>query len=284
MKKNKAHRLVLFAWLALPACRLSDSSSADRPGLIPAKPEGENAQQLAAREARRLEALKEGKRLYRRACATCHGASGDGFGPSARALDPRPRDFTKGAFKWRSTASGLLPLDGDLYWTISRGIPGTRMPAWKDLLTEEERWSLVEAVKSFSSRFQEEPIEEEDIVKIPEAPPATPESIAQGQQLFEKFKCWECHGRSGRGDGPSAATLKDSWGVPIKPFDFTTGGYRCGGADSDIYRTFFTGLNGTPMPSFAETIPEADRWPLVHYVRSLQRTPGLLERIVFDNP
>ena len=159
------------------------------------------------------------------------------------------------------------------------------MVSWKDLLSEEQRWDLVAHVKSFSSRFEEEGVEEEEIVEIPEeTPAATSESIARGKEVFEFNKCWECHGRGGQGDGPSAATLKDSRGRPIKPFDFTLGRYRCGGTDRDIYRTFFTGLNGTPMPSFADTISAEDRWPLVHYVRTLQRKPGFLERVMFKVP
>ncbi len=225
-----------------------------------------------------------GERLYRYACATCHGAEGDGKGPSAEGLDPSPRDFTLGVYKWRSTESGSLPLDGDIFRTISRGVPGTTMVAWKDLLSEKQRRELVEYVKSFSDRFEEEGVEEDEIVEVPDPVPATSESIARGKEVYEANKCWECHGRGGRGDGPSAATLKDSWGNPIKPFDFTLGRYRGGSKDRYIYRTFFTGLNGTPMPGYAETVPEEDRWPLVHYVQSLERKPGFLERIIFETP
>ena len=241
------------------------------------------AAQVAA-ETRRHARRASGKELYRFACATCHGARGKGKGPSAVVLEPRPRDFTGGVYKWRSTESGALPLDSDIFRTISRGVPGTMMPGWKDLLSEEERWSVVEYIKRFSSRFEEEGVFEDEIVKIPEPVPATTESVARGKVVYEANKCWECHGREGRGDGPSAPTLKDSWGNPIKPFDFTLGGYRGGGTDRDIYRVFFTGLNGTPMPAYGSTIPDEDKWPLVHYVRSLQRSPGLLERILFEVP
>jgi cytochrome c oxidase cbb3-type subunit 2 len=281
--------LAALGILCSPACQLSQLSEssgggeADSYAKQPAAEE-KSPEALAAAEAKRVAARARGKELFRYACATCHGLRGDGKGPSALALDPRPRDFTRGLFKWRSTESGSLPLDSDIFRTISRGVPGTRMPAWKDLLSEDQRWDLVEQVKTFSRRFAEEGVQKDEIVQVPEPVPATSETVSRGKELFEANKCWECHGREGRADGPSAKTLKDSWAIAIRPFDFTTGRYRCGGTDRDIYRTFFTGLNGTPMPSYALTIPEADRWPLVHYVRSLQRRPGLLEQFLFEVP
>ena len=239
-------------------------------------------ERLELQFARRSQA--RGAKLYRFACATCHGLEGDGNGASASQLSPKPRDFTRGVYKWRSTESGSLPVDEDIFRTISRGVPGTRMVAWRNLLSESERRDLVSYLKSFSDRFEEEGVEPDEVVQIPESVEATPQSVARGKEVYEEQKCWQCHGRSGRGDGPAAPTLKDSWDNPIKPFDFTLGQYRCGTTDRAVYRTFFTGLNGTPMPSYGDTIPEEDRWPLVHYVRSLQRSPGFFERFVFETP
>ncbi len=59
---------------------------------------------------------------------------------------------------------------------------------------------------------------------------------------------------TGRGDGPSASALLDDWEVPIRPFDFTTGNFKFGDSPADVYRTFNTGLNGTPMPSYYDSI------------------------------
>ncbi len=281
MKATYMHSWLRFCLLAAmgavlpPSCSLPESVDTG---------EQEDVGSRALTEPEGLAAAARGRELYRAACSTCHGSRGDGKGPSAAALDPRPRDFTRGLYKWRSTESGSLPLEGDIFRTITRGVPGTMMPAWGNLLSASQRRDLVEHLKTFSSRFTEEPVEKEEIVEIPASVPATAESIARGKTLFEQNKCWECHGSEGRADGPAAATLKDSWGKPITPFDFTTGRYRCGGTDRDVYRTFFTGLNGTPMPSYALTLPEADRWPLVHYVRSLERRPGLLERLFIEVP
>src|SRR5215831_3408449 len=78
-----------------------------------------------------------GKALYQRYCTFCHGVHGDGTGESAPYLDPKPRDFTLATFKCRSTPTGTLPTDSDLYDTISRGIHASAMPSWKPLTRQE---------------------------------------------------------------------------------------------------------------------------------------------------
>src|SRR5215469_10756512 len=210
---------------------------------------------------------KRGKALYQRYCVFCHGPYGDGTGESAPYLDPKPRDFTKAVFKCRSTPSGSLPLDSDLYNTISRGIHASGMPSWRPLL-RQERVDLVAYIKTFSSAFQEE--KPGPPVQIPPEPPATRESIQRGEQLFQSMNCWSCHGKDGRGFGPSAATLTDSKGNPITPFDFTSGSrFKCGETDQDMFRVLVTGLDGTPMPSFGSAMTADQRWDVVHYIRSL---------------
>jgi len=210
---------------------------------------------------------KRGKALYERYCVSCHGPNGDGRGESAPYLDPKPRDFTKAMFKCRSTPSGTLPLDSDLYDTISRGVHASGMPSWKPLL-RQERVNLIAYIKTFSSAFQEE--KPGTPVEIPPEPPSSVESIQRGAQVFESMNCWSCHGKDGRGHGPSAATLTDSKGYPITPFDFTTGSrFKCGETDRDMFRDLITGLDGTPMPSFASATTPDQRWDVVHYLRSL---------------
>jgi len=212
-----------------------------------------------------------GRQLYQRYCIFCHGQYGDGKGESAAYLNPKPRDFTKAVFKCRSTPSGSLPLDADLYDTITRGIHASGMPSWKPLL-RQERADLVAYVKTFSSAFQEEkpgvPVE------IPSEPPSSRESIQRGAELFQSMNCWSCHGKDGRGYGPNAATLTDTKGDPITPFDFTSGSrFKCGETDRDMFRDLVTGLDGTPMPSFAGAMTADQRWDVVHYIRSLS-SPG----------
>jgi mono/diheme cytochrome c family protein len=213
---------------------------------------------------------KRGKTLYQRYCIFCHGPEGDGRGESAPYLDPKPRDFTKAVFKCRSTPSGSLPLDSDLYDTISRGIHASGMPSWKPLL-RRERADLVAYVKTFSSAFQEE--KPGVPVLVPAEPPNSAESVKRGAELFQSMNCWSCHGKDGRGHGPSAASLTDSKGYPITPFDFTGGTrFKCGESDQDMFRDLVTGLDGTPMPSFADAMNADQKWDVVHYIRSLSST------------
>jgi DMSO reductase family type II enzyme heme b subunit len=217
--------------------------------------------------------LGAGKALYDRHCAQCHGEKGKGDGPAADFVYPRPRDFTTAVFKVRTTKSGQLPTDHDLFRVIGEGLPGTSMPAWKKYLSEGERWQLVHYVKTLDTLdlFKEEPPKEQ--VAIGALPEVTAALVARGKELYESKKCWQCHGRSGRGDGPSASGMKDEWGHAIRPVNFTKGWrFRGGDRIEDIYRTFTTGFNGTPMPSFVDAIPEAgDRWALAAYVKSLAK-------------
>jgi len=212
---------------------------------------------------------QRGKELYRRYCIGCHGERGDGRGENAPHVDPRPRDFTIGTFKCRSTPSGSIPLDTDLFDTIGRGLYATAMPPWLPL-TRQQRADLVAYVKSFSPRFVEE--KPGTALKIPKETPSDQDSIARGRELYQTaIKCWQCHGKEGHGDGPSAPSLTDDKGLPIPPYDFTTATkFKCGESDEDLYRVLMTGLDGSPMPSFSNSLKPEQAWDLIHYVRTLR--------------
>lgn len=93
--------------------------------------------------------------LYRKHCVHCHGIDGDGEGPTARFLNPYPRDFRYGIFKFKSTYNPDRPTDDDLHRTLVNGIPGTAMPSFS-LLPNSEVESLLEYVKYLSMRGQME--------------------------------------------------------------------------------------------------------------------------------
>ena len=208
--------------------------------------------------------ILKGKALYQRECAICHGAEGEGDGDAARFLDPKPRDFTKGIFKIRSTP--FLPTDEDLLRTITLGIPGTLMPSF-EYLTDDERWDLVAYVKTFSDMFETEISEP---ISIPEPPPQTQQHLVEGEMLYAENGCDRCHGPLGRGDGPSASSLEDDWGNPISAYDFTIPGRMKGGSTvRDVYRAFYVGIGGTPMPAFEDALTDEQYWALAYYVLSL---------------
>jgi mono/diheme cytochrome c family protein len=215
---------------------------------------------------------KDAKADYRRYCVSCHGELGDGNGESFPWVDPKPRDFQLGVFKCRSTPTGTLPADQDLFDTIARGLDRSNMPQWSTF-TKQERADLVAWVKHFSPRWANE--KPGTPIQIPPEPEITAERIKAGRDVFARVQCWKCHGVEGKANGPSAAPLTDDQGRPIQAFNFTEGAKpKCGSTDQDLYRIFMTGLDGTPMPSFADNIKPDEAWDLVFYLRSLEREPS----------
>ena len=209
---------------------------------------------------------EQGREVFVDHCAGCHGARGDGAGRAATFLSPLPRDFTAGVFKFRSTPSGSLPTDGDLYRTITRGVRWTAMPTWHEV-PDKQRIAVVAYLKTLSARWKEDALE--PAIPLPPPPKATPELLARGKTLYAQAKCAECHGEGGKGDGPSADSLQDDFQRPIRPIDFTRGQLKAGASVTDVYRTMTTGLDGTPMPSFADSMSDEERWAIAYYVLAL---------------
>src|SRR5262245_3868332 len=210
---------------------------------------------VAARPATSDATVAKGKQVYDANCVQCHGAEGRGDGYGAPFLVPAPRDLTAAQFKFRTTASGQLPTDDDLFRTISRGANGTGMPPWKYLLSDEDRWALVDYVKTFDARFAA--AQNLKLMPLPDAPKS--HSVERGRDVYAKMQCAKCHGEDGRGVGPSSATLVDAKGRYVNARDFTQpGGFRTGWTEREIVRTLETGMNGVPMPSYsgAMTTPE----------------------------
>ena len=208
--------------------------------------------------------LALGAEVYRLRCIPCHGVNGNGKGIHAARLSVPARDFTRGVYEFRSTPSGTLPTDLDLFRTVSRGVHGTAMIPWS-WLGEDERWAVVEHVKSFSPRFREEGAGEP--VAVPPAPVETPALVALGSAAWVRNGCGKCHGEAGEGDGPSAPTLRRDGGAPIRPLPFSAGRFLRGGSLADLWLTLATGLDGTPMPSYATVSPD-ELWALASWVRA----------------
>jgi len=218
-----------------------------------------------------------GKEVYERRCIGCHGVKGDGNGPAAAFLfKQRPRNFTGGVFKFRLTQKPI-PTDGDLLRTITRGVRGTAMPAWYELpLTD--RLAVIQYIKYELAVDRSDP--KAPYAYFTEEPPGAPlyigrppvpsqQLIDHGKEVWQNAKCWECHGKTGNGDGEKAPGLKDDFNFPAPPADLTSGQFKSGPAVQDIFRTMSTGFSGTPMPSYRDSLSEEDRWALAYYVVSL---------------
>jgi len=216
-----------------------------------------------------------GREVYMARCTWCHGDEGRGDGPSTTGvlprgpMVPRPVDFVRADYKIRSTPGGQLPTGEDLVRVIQRGIPGTPMAGWEDILTEAEIESLVTYLESLSPRFGEEDREPVG------PPPAGQGSIERGEEVYSRARCFMCHGEAGRGDGGITTALNFQWGLPYPARDLTRGWTFKGGHEpEDIYLRITTGMSGTPMGPYQELLSDQERWDLAHYVASLDEEPS----------
>lgn len=214
-----------------------------------------------------------GRYVYERNCLVCHGRWGDGDGEMAKGMIPKPRKFSAGIFKYRSTPAGALPTDDDLTRTIRGGRANTSMPYFTQLSDREVR-AVVEFIKFFSPKWRK-PENYAAPVKLPE-PPAwlgkeaeAAAHAAKGKATFA-LACESCHGEHGDGRGPALAELKDVWGDPAQPADLRLPAFRNGRTPADIFRVLTLGIHGTPMAAFAEALTEEQRWELAAFIGTLR--------------
>jgi mono/diheme cytochrome c family protein len=239
--------------------------------LLCAAPTG--SARLAAQDVGTEAQRESGKTLYLKYCAQCHGEKGDGEGYATAHLYPRPRNFTTGKFKVRSTPTGALPTHQDIVNIIRRGMPYTSMPEWPTL-SDQEVSDLAYFITTFSPDFADAANAPKP-VELPSAPAMTQESIELGKNLYVETGCVKCHGTLGRGDGPSATTLVDDWGLKIRPANLAQSWtFRGGSTREDIFRTMSTGFNGTPMPGFADAQTPEQRWAITDFIVSLSGENG----------
>ncbi|MBI5660040.1 MAG: c-type cytochrome [Nitrosomonadales bacterium] len=215
----------------------------------------------------------KGKEIYDKRCTWCHGAEGDGKGAARDRLNPPPRDFTSGNYKIRSSDfEDLTPNDDDIFRMIRDGMPGTAMPGWSDILTEQDMWDLVAHVKTFAG-YEKPPAKQVDYgTQIS----SSAESIEKGKKLFEDGdRCVECHGKSGKGS--ASKRLKGEAGERTWPRNLTKPWtYRGSNDPKDIFSRISTGIAGTEMPSFADPkskkkLTVEERWHVANYVASLAK-------------
>ncbi len=222
------------------------------------------------KEASGLDPDATGADVYAARCAVCHGTGGAGDGPLAAELMPPPRNFVHGSFRLRSTEYGAAPLDTDIIGVAAHGLGDTSMGRFLGLGSQHLE-DVAKQVQSFAPKlFATTP---KGLTGSPIPAESTSRLAALGRTVYDDAKCGECHGKAGRGDGPSAATLKDDEGHRSIATDLTKQWtLKAGGAPTDIFRTLLGGMNGTPMKSYATELSGDDRWALAHYVSYLGRS------------
>lgn len=240
----------LVVWLLANAGTLALSAPADK--------ESESQQAM-------------GRSIYEARCAPCHGVNGKGDGAASALLNPRPRNFTTGMFKFRSTESGSLPTDEDLFAIIKNGLHGTSMSDWAPFITGDSLKEVVDYVKKFSPRFQHD---KPHPVRTGTPVPFSAASVLAGKKVYAKLQCADCHGTDGAGTDAVAKDFQDEWNFETNAVNLTEPWtFRGGSTARDIYLRFMTGVDGTPMPSYAGAASDKEMWDLANYIVSIARKP-----------
>jgi len=235
-----------------------------------------------------------GRELYLRDCSACHGADGGGRGAATRSLFPRPRDFRTSKFRLVSTVNGV-PTLADLDAVTVRGIPGTSMPAFRQL-DEAPRGELMgevlrlrregvreSVVQRLRDECGEDDVDEAELgrlldlqltpgepVAVPELGPAIEAMIQRGQGVFVTQNCPRCHGRDGTGD--DGLYLADEEGYATRPRNLVWEEFKGVPDPPSVYVRIRLGLPGTPMAA-NPNLSQQELVSLVHYVRWLGREP-----------
>jgi mono/diheme cytochrome c family protein len=133
--------IMLFCWVS--------TGAAERHMMQPIVPGDKLAQARALKNplASSPDVIEQGKSIYngKGGCVTCHGVDGDGKGPGAVSMNPSPRNFQQHGF-WRHRT------EGEVFWAIKYGSPGTAMIAFGSVLSDQEIWALIHFEHTFASR------------------------------------------------------------------------------------------------------------------------------------
>lgn len=214
--------------------------------------------------------VENGTKVYNKRCVWCHGEEGEGDGVGPERLNPPPRDFSSGMYKIKTTGfDDPVPNDEDIFRMVRDGMPGTAMPGWDDIISEQEMWDLVAYIKTFAGYEEEKPTDQVDYGTQLQS---SEESIKKGKEFFVD-RCSECHGETGK--GVSIKKLKDDSGERTWPRNLTKPWTFRGSNDpKDIFTRISVGIPGTQMPSFADPVSQKklsieERWHVANFVASL---------------
>jgi mono/diheme cytochrome c family protein len=261
--------------------------------------------------------LAAGRRSYAENCQHCHGVRGEAETQTAKILLPRPRDFSLGFTKFKSTPGNSAPLRADLHRVLEQGVASTAMASFAQLdalervqLTDYVQYLLMRGAletrvgsalaalpsdeTAAATEIEFRILQASQVASIAVAAdwrnasslvlqtapePESAEAIARGQVLYSSARaaCSLCHGADGKGRGLGAWDselgwlLRDVWGNPIRPADFSYGSFHAGASPKEIYRSIALGVAGTPMAGYQNTLEPNEISDLTHYLRSLSR-------------
>lgn len=256
-------KISLLAMLALASC--NPSLQTEEASLDPRTEPSRWAATSVPSHADPAELAETGQRVYAERCVICHGKKGAGSGAASDFLMTKPRDFSNGEYKLRSTM--YFPTDEDLFRTVTVGIPAYGMPSF-EYLSAPERWAVVFHVKKLgeqgyaadladdilkdeigssfddltaelkrehqnlwdetqvkSAVFAAENLQSEEVLIIPPRKIQNEASLVRGKELYDSLGCATCHGINGDGNGTSEDAMKDNFGRIIRPRNFREGAW-----------------------------------------------------------
>ena len=241
--------------------------------------------------------LNKGKTLYTEFCMPCHGVNGDGKGVASKGMKVPPRDFTSGIFKFGKVLSGELPHDSHLFSILDNGLNGTAMLPWD--LSENQKEAVVQYIKTFAPKVWEGKDKElgaaVELVKDPYGIAHQGAAIKKGKEIYHgEANCQSCHrayvglGELGKftEEDPSEIDMEayvqkpqeTEWGFQNIPPDFTWDVVRSAKSVEDIAMRLASGVGGTSMPAWKDTITDDQIWAVAYYVKSLIEKKDTLAR------
>lgn len=214
-------------------------------------------------------ASASGAEVYKTLCLRCHGDKGDGHGPAAIYLDPYPRDLTKAGFM------NSKPLDR-LANSIRNGVAGTSMPAWGQVLKDEQVQGVLQYVLA---AYTKEARRELKPLKAPDANPVATSaaSVKRGEDTF-LLRCSGCHGRKADGKGPNSLDI-----LP-RPRNLRNSIFVNSVTDRRLFESILYGVQGTAMPPWIDYgLSQNDVGDLVNFIRSINPQPVLKSEATRSN-
>lgn len=253
------------------------------------------------------DALTRGRQDFVQFCASCHGMEGDGYGRSAQALRPPPRNFQQSTFKFTKVPGEYLPNDDALIALLQHGLDGTPMFKWAVSSEMARIHDILAYIKSLSppdAGWHDGTNVIGDVVYTPPDPYAAKEAegIAAGEKAYHARQCWGCHPsylsaqKLNQVRGVDASTKYDatlSWSklkkdssyevlgykVAIMAPDFTWNTLRYSSNPRETFQTIAAGIAGAGMPTWGHmkaddkgSVPDDEIWAIAHYVRHLVDT------------